>query len=377
MPETTSPLRILQVLASLDRGGAEAMIMALYRAIDKTKIQFDFVVNARQKEYSFEPEIKTLGGRIFRVPQYTITNHSDYRKAWKILLKAHPEWIIIHGHHTSPAFIYIPVAKSLNRITIVHSHTSGGEFTLKSQLKRLSRYTLKFQSDHLFACSEAAAKWMFRDKHKNTKVLNNAIDSQAFIFSPALSKKKRNEFKLNEEQFVLGHIGRFDKAKNQSFLIDIFHSLQTKHKNAVLLLIGDGPLRSAMEEKATKLGLSEQVIFTGIRSDIPELLQAMDVFVFPSLYEGLPVTVIEAQAAGLKCILSDSITDEVKITNLVEFISLEKSPEFWAEKVLQYANGYERKDTSQQIKKAGYDVQENACWLENFYLNAIQTGKGN
>jgi glycosyltransferase involved in cell wall biosynthesis len=364
------PVRVLQVLASLDRGGAESMIMNIYRHIERSKIQFDFVVNEQETEYAYEAEITELGGRIYRMPSYKIVNYFTYKRAWERLLCKHPEWSIVHGHHTSPAFIYLTVADSLNRVTIAHSHTAGGERSLKSYTKVLTRYPLRYIADYLFACSSSAAKWMF-GKHSNSAlIINNAIDAKKYIFNETIRKEIRKAMQI-ENKFVVGHVGSFNTPKNHEFLIDVFLRICDKNANAVLLLVGDGELRFSIERKVANLGLSERVIFTGVRSDVPDLLQAMDVFLFPSLYEGLPVTLVEAQAAGLKVIASDTITDEVKLTDLVEFVSFTQPLPYWAEKTLQYANRYERRNTWNEISRAGYDVVEIARWLEDFYLRII------
>jgi glycosyltransferase involved in cell wall biosynthesis len=363
-------IRVLQVLASLDRGGAESMIMNIYRNIDRNKIQFDFVVNERETEYAYEVEIRELGGRIYHMPSYKIANYFTYKRAWKRLLCEHPEWSIVHGHHTSPAFIYLTVANSLNRVTIAHSHTAGGERSLKSRTKVLTRYPLRYIADHLFACSSSAAKWMFGMHSASASIVNNSIDTHKFVFNEVVRKDIREKFKI-DNQFVIGHVGSFQTPKNHNFLIDIFKAIHERNIKTVLILVGDGDLRQSIERKVAQLGLSDSVIFTGIRSDIPNLLQAFDVFLFPSLYEGLPVTLIEAQAAGLKIIASDSITDEVKLTDLIEIVSLKQSGEYWAEKVLQYANGYKRRNTSKEICRAGYDAQENTKLLERFYISKI------
>lgn len=365
------PLRVLQVMASLDRGGAESMIMSLYRAIDKGRVQFDFVVNKNENEYAFENEIKELGGRIYYVPRFNFTNWYLYRQEWIKLFKSHPELQIIHSHHTSPAFIYLRIANAMNRATIAHSHTSGGNNSIKSLIKIFSRFPVRYIANYRFACSNAAAKWMFGKRSLSAQIVNNAIDTNKFKFNEQLRNKYRTDLNC-KDKFVIGHVGRFDKDKNQSYLIDIFKAVYSKNNNSMLLLVGEGALRSEMEKKVKMLDLADAVIFTGVRSEIPELLQAMDVFVFPSLFEGLPVTVIEAQASGLKCFLSDSITEEVKITDLIEFISLEETSAYWADQVLKYANGYKRKNMSSEIFKAGYDIRASARWLENFYLNTIQ-----
>ncbi|WP_174734328.1 glycosyltransferase family 1 protein [Mesobacillus harenae] len=361
------PLRILHVLASLDRGGAEAMIMNIYRKIDRNKIQFDFVVNDRDESYSYEAEIKSLGGRIYRVPRYKITNYYFYKREWEKLISQHPEWKIIHGHHTSPAFIYLSIAKSLNRLTIGHSHIAGGEHTLKSYIKFLMRYPLRYIADYLFACSESAAKWMYGKRSNESQVLNNAIDAKKYVFSEQIRTLKRKELKI-EDKFVIGHIGRFQTQKNHLFLIDIFNAVHDKYNNSILLLVGDGELRPFIEKRIKELGLIDSVIFTGVRSDIPDLLQAMDLFLFPSLYEGLGIVSIEAQAAGLHTIVSDTIPQDAYLTNLIESISLQDSKEKWAEKILKYTTGYNRKNTYEQIKSKGYDIEATSMWIQRFYL---------
>ena len=363
----SEPIRILQVFASLDRGGAEAMIMNLYRKIDKEKIQFDFVVNDRDTEYAHEKEITDLGGRIFRVPRFKLFNYSTYKKAWINLFENHPEWEIVHGHHTSPAFIYLSVAKRKKRLTIAHSHIAGTEKNIKSYSKKLMRLPLRYISDYLFACSDKASKWMFGNRSKKAHLINNSIDSAVFSYDECIRNKARKNLGI-EDRFVIGHIGRFQTQKNHNFLIDVFYEVRKKNSHAVLLLIGDGDLRSSIKKKVESQGLEGSVLFLGVRSDIPELLLAMDMFLFPSLYEGLPVTLMEAQASGLKILASDTITNEVAITDNVEFMSLNSSAEVWADRIMKYSNGYERKDTSQEIVSAGYDIKSTAKWYENFML---------
>jgi glycosyltransferase involved in cell wall biosynthesis len=364
------PIRVLHVLASLDRGGAETMIMNIYRKINKNIIQFDFVVNKKNDKYSYESEIIEFGGRIYYMPQYKIVNYFSYKRAWTHLLSKHKEWKIIHGHHTSAAVIYLNIANKKKLTTIAHSHTAGGEGNIKSITKILMRYPLRYIATYLFACSGSAGKWMFGNnvsEKDNFFILKNAIDIKNFIYNENVRKRKQEELGV-ENKFVVGHVGRFQKEKNHKFLIEIFKEIHEKNHNACLLLVGDGELREKMEKKVKNLGLTDFVIFTGVRDDIAELMQAMDVFVFPSLYEGLPVTLIEAQASGLKCLVSDSITDEVGKTNLVEFISLNKSYDYWAEYALKCKlNNY--RNMSPEIVIDGYDVRKEVSKLVDFYKN--------
>lgn len=364
------PIRVLQVFAQMNRGGAETMIMNLYRNIDRSKVQFDFIVHTEAK-CAFDNEIYTLGGKIFRIPRYTGKNHFRYKNEWHDFLKEHPEYKIIHGHVRSTAAIYLSIAGKYGLTTIAHSHSTSSGKGFAAFAKNILQYPIRNTANYLFACSKPAGEWLFGKsacKHENFTVLNNAIDAKKFVFNENIRCIKRNEFHV-KDKFVVGHVGRFHPQKNHEFLIDIFKEVYSKNKDSVLLLVGDGEERKKVQELVRCLGLTDCVIFAGIRSDVSEIFQAMDVFLFPSIHEGLPVTLVEAQASGIKCIISDTIAEEVKITNQVEFISLKQSPEFWAEQALKYVNGYVRENTYKDIADAKYDIKDNAKWVEEFYLN--------
>ena len=370
----SSPIRVLHVFASLDRGGAETMIMNIYRSIDREKVQFDFVVDDSNKKYDYEEEIEYLGGNIYRIPKYKAKNYFSYRSKWKSMLMSHNEWNIVHIHHTVPAFTYLGIAKKNQLVTIVHSHTAGATKSIKSILKILSRFPLRYLAEYLFACSVAAAKWMFGNKCSKAIIINNSIDSKRYIFSADKRDLMRTELNL-ENSFTIGHIGNFSKAKNYPFILDVFVEVLKIDPFAKLVLIGKNDNNPEVERRVKEMNLDQSVIFTGVRSDIPVLLQAIDVFLFPSLYEGLPVTLIEAQASGLKIFASDVITNEVAITDNIEFMSLNSSAEAWADRIMKYRDGYERKDTSQEIVAAGYDIQQSTKWLESFYLAQLKTAR--
>lgn len=365
----SAPIRVLQVFARMDRGGAETMIMNLYRNIDRSKIQFDFIVHY-ENECDYDEEIKLLGGNIYRIPRYTGKNHCHYIKAWSKFLKEHSEYKIIHGHVRSTASIYLKIAKKYGLITIVHSHSTSSGKGFSAIVKNILQYPIRYTADYLFACSRNAGLWLFGNRACNKEnfiVFNNAIDTNEFIFDKDARLEKRKEFQI-VEKFVIGHVGRFITPKNHVFLIDLFKAVYDKNDKAVLILIGEGELRQLIEKQVYDLGLNDNVIFTGMRPDVNKVLQGIDVFVFPSIYEGLPVTLVEAQAAGLPCITSDRITNEVKITDLIEYISLNQSAEYWADKILGYSYGYERRITYDEITKAGYDIVSVTKKYENFYL---------
>lgn len=365
----SEPIRILHCFGRMDRGGAETFIMNVYRNVNRNKVQFDFLVHTQTK-CDYDDEIIELGGRIYRVPRYNIRNHYTYKREWKNLLSKHGrQWEFIHSHMTSTASIYLKIAKKYKIKTITHSHSTSPGFGIEAFIKDLMQKPLKCISDYLFACSSAAGSSLFGEytKRDNYFILNNAIDIDKFIFNRDIRDNKRKELKI-DGKFVIGHVGSMYEVKNHTFIVDIFNEILKHNSNIVLLLVGDGTLRKSIEDKVLNLGLEEYVIFTGVRSDVPELLNTMDVLLFPSLYEGLPVTLIEAQASGLKCIISDSITKEVKITDNIEFVSLDQSIEYWSEQVMKYQDGYDRLNTYKEVSNYGYCIKENSKWLEHFYL---------
>ncbi|WP_226675668.1 glycosyltransferase family 1 protein [Rossellomorea aquimaris] len=371
------PNRILQVFALMNQGGAETMIMNFYRNIDRSKIQFDFLVHT-QEECVYDKEIRALGGKIFYIPPYTGKNHFQYKMAWNNFFEEHPEYKIIHGHVRSTASIYLKIAKKYGLTTLAHSHSTSSGNGTSAIVKNILQYPIRYTADYLFACSKVAGEWLFgkrASKQGNFIVLNNAIETNRFAYNEGLRINKRRELKV-ENRFVVGHIGRFNTPKNHGFLIEIFKEIYILNPNAVLLLVGDGELKKTIEKKTYELGLNKNIIFTGVRSDIPELLHAMDVFLFPSLYEGLPVTLIEAQASGLKIFASNKITDEVAVTNLVHYCSLESTPFEWSKKIINEIN--EKNNRSRrfsEVKRSNYDIERNAKWLENFYLDIYVDSK--
>jgi glycosyltransferase involved in cell wall biosynthesis len=344
------------------------MIMNLYRYIDREKVQFDFVISTRD-ECDYTKEIESLGGRIYSIPRFNMYNAIKYPKAWHKFLSEHSEYKIIHGHLRSTASIYLKIAKRYGLITIAHSHNTSSGTGLPAIVKNILQRPIRYIADYLFACSEYAGVWLFGEekcKKDNFFIVNNAVDAKKFIYNESIRLEMRKRLQI-ENKFVIGHVGRFHPAKNHEFLIDVFKELHKKNKQAILLMCGDGELRIKIEKKVSELGLEHCVMFTGVRADIPELLQAIDVFLLPSLYEGLPVSVIEAQGAGLPCIISDTISKEADITNLIEYFSLDNTIEEWADKILIYANGFKRRNTYDEIKSAKYDINDTVKWFEEFY----------
>lgn len=361
------PIRILCVFSRLGRGGAESMCMNLYRNIDRNKVQFDFVKHTPTTG-AFEGEILALGGRIYEAPRYMIFNHISYQKWWSNHLKAHPEHQIIHGHFFTISPVYFSIARRLGRITIGHCHTTDQqEKDLKTKLKkRIQKRTEKY-SDYCFACSQEAGKWLF--PHKEFTVLNNAVDAEKFKFDAAIRDEVRTELSL-DDSFTVGIVGSLSEVKNPFGTIEIFKAVHDKMPGAKLLWAGGGALEQAIRQKLKEENLTDAVIMTGVRSDVDRLMQAMDVFILPSLFEGLPVVLVEAQAAGLTCFCSEAVTTEADITGLCHFLPLGQ-PDLWADQIL--STDLTRYDTRETIRAAGYDIHTTAQWLQDFYLNLNRT----
>jgi len=357
-------IRVLHVVTYMGRGGLETMLMNYYRNIDRSKVQFDFLAH-RDFRADYDDEIEALGGRIFRLPRLVPWSR-DYRKALDSFFADHPEYKIVHVHQDCLSSVILKAAHKRDvPVRIAHSHSGSQDKNLKYLIKLWYKRAIPAYATELFACGKEAGDWMFAGAP--FRVLNNAIDTKKYVYDPEVDRRIRKSLEIPEDAFVIGHVGRFQAVKNHSFLLDVFAKAKQQKEDAVLLLVGDGDLRPEMEEKAVSLGISDSVIFTGVRSDVPELMQAMDVFVFPSLYEGVPVTLIEAQAAGLPCIVSEGVPAEAAKTGLVKHLPLSAGAAAWTAEVLK-TRGTARQDTAEQIIQSGYDIEANAQWLQNFYL---------
>lgn len=370
------PVRVLHVLGGLSLGGAESRIMDLYRCIDRNKVQFDFLVHqdgaVRTAEF-YDEEVKKMGGRIYILPKFKVYNYVPYKKAVKEFFENHREFVTVQGHMTSTASLYLPVAKKAGiPVTAAHARSAGVDKGLKGIITRLLRLPLQNRADYCFACSKEAGESVFGKKWTGSSkalVLPNAIDAGRFIYGEETRKRIRAELGI-EDCFVLGHVGRFHYAKNHEFLLEIFASfhdkMQAEGKKTVLLLLGEGSSMDERKKQAEALGIAENVFFLGNKQDVWNYYQAMDYFVFPSRFEGLPGTVVEAQAAGLRCIISDRITPEVGFSKLVHFESIDKSAGEWADYIKSHSS-YERKNRYEEVRRAGFDVAEQAVRMERFY----------
>lgn len=371
MREKKEPIRVLQVVTNMDRGGLETMLMNYYRHVDRERVQFDFLTH-RADQAAYDDEIKALGGRIYRLPRLIPWSRS-YRKELNRFFMQHPEYQIVHVHQDCLSSVILQVAEKCGvPVRIAHSHNANQDKNLKYPIKLFYMRSIPRYATDLMACSQKAGMWMFRGAPFT--VLHNAIDAVAYSFDERKREDVRRCLKIPEEALVLGHVGRFMPQKNHEFLLDIFAAAAKKEANARLLLVGDGELRSKIEAKAQRLGLSDRVIFTGIRADVPDLMQAMDVFVLPSHFEGLGIVNIEAQAAGLPCFVSAKVVPpEAKVTDLLHYISLDASAKEWATQILDNSIPIgKRRNTTKEIIEAGFDIHTTTEELECFYRTAAK-----
>lgn len=353
------PLRILCVFSTLDRGGAENMCMNLYRVIDRSKVQFDFVKHIRRK-CAFDDEIESLGGRIFIAPRFKGWNIFDYQQWWKNHLSNHPEHKIIHGHYFTISKYYFSICKKYGRITIGHSHSDSTD----QMIKRLMIKNIENYADFCLACSKNAGRYLF--PHKGFIILKNAIDVDSFGFNKEVSESVKKEFGL-EGKYVLGIVSQIREDKNPMAIAEIMQRVCKYVDNAVFLWVGvDAGAKQELVNRINELGLREHFVFTGVRADVNRLLQGMDAFVFPSFWEGLPLSLIEAQASGLPCFISDTLSKEINITGLCTYLPLEKW-DLWCNSIINC--DYQRQVTRQHIIDAGYDIHTTAAWMQEFYLN--------
>lgn len=360
------PVRVLHVVTTMNRGGLETMLMNYYRHIDRQEVQFDFLEH-RDAKSDYDQEILSLGGKIYRLPKLNPFSISYY---WKLntFFREHQEYRIVHVHQDCLSSIVLKAAYQNHvPVRIAHSHSSSQDRNLKYIFKRHYMKKIPKYATHLFACSKEAGDWMFLGKHY--QIVRNAIDTKKFLFNERQRAYMRKKLGISDSELVVGHVGRFSFPKNHNFLIDIFNEMQKINENSILLLVGAGELEHSIKEKVNKMGLSQKVKFLGKRSDVNNLMQAMDIFIFPSNYEGLPVTLVEAQAAGLPIIKSDRVSSQCEITPYIYTLSLNSSSYEWANKAIQIVNYSSRSNTLEDLIESHYDIYSNAVWLKNFYLN--------
>lgn len=377
------PVRVLHVFGKLGLGGAETRTIDLYRNMDRSRVQFDFLVHTTEESY-YDNTVRELGGRIYRLPRFTGINLFAYRRAAKELFREHAgTWRVVQGHMTSTASLYLPYAKRYGKaVCVAHARSAGVEPGLKGVATKLFERPLRSMRtlDARFAVSRKAGEAVFGAeavRAGRVKVVANAIDTAHFAFDPDLRAKTRAVLGIPHEALVVGHVGRFHYAKNHGYLLKVFAEAKRsatpeEQKRLKLLLVGDGDGRAEAEARAERYGIAKDVVFAGNRGDVHACYQAMDVFVYPSRYEGMPGVVIEAQAAGLRCLISEAITQEADVTELVGRMSVSLPHENWAREVLAALRMSEKraeqsKRAREVLVRAGFDVREQAREMTDFY----------
>lgn len=364
-------IRVLEVLASMNRGGVETTLMNIFRSMDREKVMLDFLLTT-DKECDYNEEIRKLGGHIYSVPNRK-NGLIKNRKALDKFFDEHPEYKIVHMHGAS--LTYIEPLKAAKRagvpVRIIHSRNTRQS---GSKLHVLLHYFHQFQianvATHFFACSDLAKDWMYGNKivSGKCKIINNGIISKEFIFSEEKRSCVRKKLNITSNEFAVVNVGRLADQKNHEFLLAVFNEIVKIVPTAKLFLIGTGPNKVKIEKIIRQYQLDKKVVLLGVRSDINNLLQGMDLFLMPSLYEGLPGSVIEAQGSSLPCLLSDTITKEVAITNLVKYMSLKESSTEWAKSAVEMWYGSSRRDMHEEIVNAGFDMENIAKKMQDFYL---------
>ncbi|MDR7000602.1 glycosyltransferase EpsF [Neobacillus niacini] len=369
-----APKRILHIVSAMDRGGAETLIMNIYRNLDRTKLQFDFVVHSN-KINDFEEEIIKLGGKIFKIPSLGQLGPVNYIKDLMKIMKSN-HYIAIHSH-TDYQSGFPALAAKLSGIKkrICHSHSNnwpnGGQLSEKMSLKVLQKI-IRFSATNYCSCSKEAAQFLFGNRLVDSGkvgIFKNGIDISEFTKIEADSRNSViRELKLPNDAKILGHVGRFSDSKNQIFVLNLLKKLLEDDERYCALLIGDGPLKEQMEAEAERLGIIKHVKFMGVRTDIPRLMKAFDVFLFPSKFEGFGIVVLEAQSAGTPCVLSAAVPKMTDMgLGLTTFVDLKESLEVWCQKVKESINK-ERPNSGlimETISEKGYNIQSNVNeWID-------------
>lgn len=369
------PCRVLHVIGAMDRGGAETLIMNVYRNIDRSILQFDFLVH-EARECDFDPEIRALGGSIFSIDRLNGINTVSYIKQCRDFFRTHHNYCAVHVHIGSSACFVIKEAKKYGLFCIAHSHNTNPSLSLPEIGFRLFSYPTRYIADYYLACSREAGVDRFGRAVVTSdrfSVLNNGIDVKHYKFSSKTRSSMRRNLGIAPEQKAICHIGRFSDEKNHEFLLKAFAKCGGGEFDGRLFLIGRGPLRNDMEQLAAELNIHDKVVFLGVRSDIPDLLMAMDLFVFPSKWEGLGIAAIEAQASGLPCILSPALPDMAVCSPYAYKMDGLNSTTTWAERMVDepIRADMDRIDGANYVRESGFDIKCTVDSLISLYLDHV------
>lgn len=367
-------IRILQSVSNMDRGGIETMLINYYWHLDRDQFQFDFLVN-KEKPGFFDDEVRSLGGRIFMGPGLSPLKYPEYLRYMKTLLDREKEIKVLHAHNEAMEFYALNGAKKAGfPVRIAHAHNTHLPRGLKLPVKLVCKAMIPGAATDYFACGREAGIYYFGEKRWNESgvLIHNAIDLERFGYRSEVRTRLRREYQL-EDKLVVGSVARFMVQKNHTRMLEQFACLKKIYPNSHLLLAGEGELQAAMEEKAKRLGIYDSVSFLGVQKDTSIWYQAMDVFLMPSLFEGLPVVGIEAQASGLPCVFSDTITDEIILSDRAVRLSLEQPDEVWAKELIRLGTAdRDRAEGRSVVRSAGYDIVEETKRLQEIYVSLIE-----
>lgn len=370
------PIRVLHNIVLMDPGGIETLVMNLYRHIDREKLLFDFLVH-RPQEGFYEKEIQNYGGKIYRTQPFHPLKTKEFEKECMKIFSEHPEYEVFHAHQELNLWTLKYAKKAGISTRIAHSHNAKTVLNLKYFFLRYEQMFIKEYCTDMFMCSTPAGEWSYGKKavaDGQVRLIKNGIETERFQYNKKIRSEVRKELKL-EGKTVIGHVGRFMQQKNHDFLLEIFQIIHKKNPNTVLVLCGEGRLEENIRKKANELKISDSVKFLGVRKDTDRIYQAYDLFLFPSLWEGLPLTGIEAQTAGLPILMSDVIAPETIVTDNVTTYSLRNTAEQWADQALKILGSYKRTDCRNQVVKAGFDIRETAEWLQEFYIERTMSAR--
>lgn len=358
-------IRILHVLGDLGVGGIESLLISIYKNIDKSKIKFDFLVHNIDNKQHVET-INKLGGNVYKIRPFSPKNPFKYHKDLNDFFKKHNYYKILHCHFRRTESTILKIAKEHSLITISHSHGKSLGSGIKALLRTYQKKDVIKYSDYRFACSKAAGKFLYG---KNSfKIISNGIEVENYIFDEDIRNKLRSDFNL-EDKYVLVNVGSLSIVKNQKFLLELLPSLLERDGDIRLLLVGDGPLKRELKEKTKSLKIEDKVTFLGSVNNVYDILQACDLFLLPSLSEGLPLSCVEAQASGLKCLLSSNVPEDTAITNNVNFIDLENKNK-WKSSIIENKT-YLRRNMYNEISDKGFNIKSTSKCLNDFYLNVV------
>lgn len=372
------PIRILHEVVMMDPGGIETQLMRIYRNIDRTKVQFDFLLH-RTQEGAYDAEIRSLGGRIYYVEAFNPFRYAGYYRSMLDFFKAHPEYKIVLAHTELALGLLMCAKKAGVPMRICYSHNGRFAFNLKRCFMDFETLFLKRYCTDMFAVSKLAAQYTFGDKAVETgkvRTIQNGIRVEDFVFDEAIREQKRKELGM-ENNLIFGHVGRFMMQKNHMFLLETFQKIHGLRPDARLILIGEGRLEEKIRQKTEMLGISLVVTFLGRCSDVNDWMKAMDVLLLPSLWEGFPNVAIEAQASALPVYMSTNITEEAAFSPYCRRLPLEDGAGSWAQTIVSdLKNPLPRVDMSRTMLEKGCDVKTTAKWYEGFYLEQFEKLSG-